>query len=336
MINNNVLIIAEAGVNHNGELSLAFELVDKAAESGADYIKFQTFKADNLATKDVKKAQYQLTSGSVYETQYQMLKRLELNNEMHQKLIHRCSEKKIGFLSSGFDIKSIDYLIELNVPIIKVPSGEITNLPYLRHIGRLGKEILISTGMSTISEIESAINILIHSGSKKESITVLHCNSDYPTPMNDVNLLAMKSMSDIFGVKVGYSDHTNGIEVPIAAVALGASVIEKHFTIDKNLVGPDHQASLEPHELCFMVSPIRNIEKALGSDFKQPSKSEEKNKMVVRKSIVASKPIKMGELFSEKNLTVKRPGNGISPMLWDEVLGTKSNQNYQKDELIFL
>lgn len=334
MKNTDVMIIAEAGVNHNGDLSLALELVDKAAETGADYIKFQTFKAERLATYDLRKAEYQNKTGSPGESQFQMLKRLELTEEFHKKLQKRCSEKKIGFLSSGFDIESIDYLVQLNIPLIKVPSGEITNLIYLRHIGCMGKPIILSTGMSNMDEISSALEILLKSGSKKEDITILQCNSEYPTPMRDVNLLAMRTMAEKFRVKVGYSDHTNGIEVPIAAVALGASIIEKHFTIDKNLEGPDHKASLDPVEFKNMVKSIRNIQIALGSGYKKPTSSEIKNKNLVRKSIVALTNIKKGEVLSAENLAVKRPGHGICPMRWDKIIGTRSNRNYNKNEFI--
>jgi len=335
MSETHVTIIAEAGVNHNGELSLAFELIDAAAKAGADFVKFQSFKADSLVTQHAKKAAYQIKRNENHETQYQMLKRLELSDDMHHSLIARCKEKNIGFLSSGFDLNSIDYLASLQIPIIKIPSGEITNLPYLRHVGGLDKNIILSTGMANMQEIRDAINILQQAGTDLSNITILHCNSEYPTPMSDVNLAAMKKIATQLNVKVGYSDHTEGIEVPIAAVALGAVVIEKHFTIDRKFEGPDHKASLEPDELSHMIRAIRNIQKAIGSDIKKPSKSELSNLQVVRKSIVASQNIKLGDVFSEQNLTVKRPGNGISPMKWDCIIGTIADRNYVKDELIF-
>jgi N,N'-diacetyllegionaminate synthase len=335
MSETHVTIIAEAGVNHNGELSLAFELIDAAAKAGADFVKFQSFKADSLVTQHAKKAAYQIKRNENHETQYQMLKRLELSDDMHHSLIARCKEKNIGFLSSGFDLNSIDYLASLQIPIIKIPSGEITNLPYLRHVGGLDKNIILSTGMANMQEIRDAINILQQAGTDLSNITILHCNSEYPTPMSDVNLAAMKKIATQLNVKVGYSDHTEGIEVPIAAVALGAVVIEKHFTIDRKFEGPDHKASLEPDELSHMIRAIRNIQKAIGSDIKKPSKSELSNLQVVRKSIVASQNIKLGDVFSEQNITVKRPGNGISPMKWDCIIGTIADRNYVKDELIF-
>ncbi|MDC1309799.1 N-acetylneuraminate synthase [Opitutales bacterium] len=328
------LIIAEAGVNHNGSLELAFELIDAASEAGADIVKFQTFKAENLVTKSAAKADYQLGTTDVQETQFEMIKKLELSYDMHLKLISKCKEKGIRFSSTGFDASSVDLLIELGVDFLKIPSGEITNLPYLRHVGSKGLPIILSTGMCTMQEVRNALEVLEEVGSKKSDITVLHCNTEYPTPMEDVNLLAMLSIEKELGVKVGYSDHTLGIEVPIAAAAMGATVIEKHFTLDRGMEGPDHAASLEPGELKKMVDSIRNIEKALGDREKKPSVSEKKNIAIARKSIVANKPIMIGEVFDAHNLTVKRPGTGISPMYWDNILGTKSKKMYNPDELI--
>ncbi|MDC3311473.1 N-acetylneuraminate synthase [Alphaproteobacteria bacterium] len=331
-----VIIIAEAGVNHNGDMSIAFDLIDAAAEAGADFIKFQTFKADKIVTKTAKKATYQIRSEKTSQTHYEMLKQLELTDEMHRLLIERCHKKNIGFLSSGFDVDSIDYLLSLDIALIKIPSGEITNLPYLRRVGMALKPIILSTGMANNEEIHNAISVLKQAGAKQKEITILHCNSDYPTAMADVNLLAMQSIAQQFKTRVGYSDHTNGIEVPIAAVALGASVIEKHFTISRNFDGPDHKASLEPDELSEMVRYIRNIQCALGDGIKRPSLSESKNIPIVRKSIVTASPIKKGERFTEKNLCIKRPGTGISPMRWDEVLNGYANRDYRQDELISL
>ena len=328
------LVIAEAGVNHNGSIELAFELIDAASDAGVDVVKFQTFNAENLVTQSAAKADYQLGTTDVQETQFEMLKKLELSYDMHLKLISRCKEKGIRFSSTGFDSSSVDALIELGVDFIKVPSGEITNLPHLRHVGSKGLPIILSTGMCTMQEVASALEILEKAGARKADVTVLHCNTEYPTPMEDVNLRAMLSMEKELGVKVGYSDHTLGIEVPIAAVALGAIVIEKHFTLDRTMEGPDHAASLEPDELKQLVVSIRNIEKAMGDGLKKPSKSEQKNISIVRKSIVASKKIKAGEKFTEDNLSVKRPGTGISPLRWDELLGLEANKDFQPDELI--
>ena len=328
------MIIAEAGVNHNGSLELAFELIDAASDAGADVVKFQTFKAEKLVTQSATKADYQLESTDSKETQFEMIKKLELSYDMHLKLISRCKEKGIRFSSTGFDASSVNLLIEMGVDFIKVPSGEITNLPYLRDVGSKGLPIILSTGMSSMQEVKGGVRLLEQAGSKKSDITALHCNTEYPTPMEDVNLRAMLSMENELGVKVGYSDHTLGIEVPIAAVVLGAIVIEKHFTLDRTMEGPDHAASLEPDELKQMVYSIRNIEKAMGEVSKKPSKSEEVNIGVVRKSIVASKNIKAGEKFTEENLAVKRPGTGISPLKWDEILGLESKKDFQADELI--
>jgi N,N'-diacetyllegionaminate synthase len=329
-----VFIIAEAGVNHNGSVDLAKQLIDIAANSGADAVKFQTFKSENLLVKDTEKTQYQKETTDASESQFDMIKKLELDEEKHKELIAYCQYKNIMFLSTPFDHDSIDLLSNLGLKIFKIPSGEITNLPYLRHIGSLGKQIVMSTGMSNLKEVEDALNILITAGTSKNNITVLHANTMYPTPMEDVNLNAMITIQQELGVSVGYSDHTLGIEVDIAAVALGASVIEKHFTIDKTMDGPDHKASLEPRELKAMVSAIRNIEKALGGDEKKLSPSESENIEVVRKSIVASQNIKKGDFLTNENITVKRPGGGISPMHWDVVIGTAASRDYNTDEFI--
>ena len=334
MILNKVFIIAEAGVNHNGSIDLAKKLIDIASNSGADAVKFQSFKAKNLVTKDAIKARYQNINTGNCESQYDMLNKLELSEEMHHELISYCKTKNIIFLSSPFDHGSIKLLNDLDLKIFKIPSGEITNLPYLREIGKLNKKVILSTGMSNIDEIEEALNILIQSGTKKKNITVLHANSEYPTPMEDVNLRAMKTIANKFDISYGYSDHTNGIEISIAAVAMGASCIEKHFTLDRDMDGPDHKASIEVDELNSMVSAIRNIEIALGSDLKKPSKSEIPNMQIVRKSIVTKTVIKKGDIFSKKNLTIKRPGNGISPMKWDEIVGTRATKDYKEEELI--
>ena len=329
-----VFIIAEAGVNHNGSLDLAKRLVDVAVDAGADAVKFQTFKTENLVSRNAKKADYQKETTDTSESQFDMIKKLELDMDTHQKLIDHCQENNIMFLSTPFDNDSVNLLSDLGLQIFKIPSGEITNLPYLRHIGSLDKQVILSTGMSNIQEVEDALTILVGAGTLKENITVLHANTMYPTPMEDVNLNAMLTMQRELGVAVGYSDHTLGIEVDIAAVAMGASVIEKHFTLDKTMDGPDHKASLEPKELKAMVSAIRNIEKALGGNEKKPSPSEGINIDIVRKSIVATKTIKKGELLSNDNISTKRPGTGLSPMKWDEVIGTVASKNYQSDELI--
>jgi len=329
-----VFIIAEAGVNHNGSIDLAKKLIDVASAAGADAVKFQTFKADNLATKKAQKAVYQKENTDKEESQFDMLKKLELNIEAHKELISYCSNKKIIFLSSPFDHESIELLNDLGLEILKIPSGEITNLPYLRQIGKLNKKIILSTGMSNIDEVKSALNILINSGTKKNNITVLHANTEYPTPMEDVNLRAMLTIGKELDINFGYSDHTLGIEVDIAAVAMGANCIEKHFTLDCNMEGPDHKASLEPNQLKAMVIAIRNIEVALGGSVKKPSRSEIKNIKIARKSIVTKTKIKKGDILSKKNLTVKRPGIGISPMKWDEIMGTKATKDYNQDELI--
>lgn len=330
----NTFIIAEAGVNHNGSIELAKRLIDTAFQAGADAVKFQTFKADNLVSKTAQKAAYQKQTTDVSESQYTMIKKLELTEEMHHELIQYCNEKRILFLSTPFDHDSINLLNSLGMEIFKIPSGEITNLPYLQHIGSLGKKVILSTGMADLGEIEDALDILTDAGTSKEHITVLHATTEYPCPMDEVNLRSMNTIATAFGINVGYSDHTNGIEIPIAAVAMGASVIEKHFTLDRTMEGPDHKASLEPDELIAMVKAIRNIEKALGNGIKKPSPSEVKNMTVARKSIVASCPIQKGEMLSIDNLTIKRPGNGISPMRWDEIIGTLSSKDYMEDELI--
>ena len=334
MKKNKVFIIAEAGINHNGSLDLAKRLIEIAVDSGADAVKFQTFKAESLVSKNAQKADYQKQTTDASESQFDMIKKLELDVETHKELITYCQEKDIMFLSTPFDHESIDLLSDLGLQIFKIPSGEITNLPYLRHIGSLGKQVVLSTGMSNLEEVSDALDVLINAGTFKDNITVLHANTMYPTPMEDVNLNAMLTIQKEFGVAVGYSDHTLGIEVDIAAVAMGASCIEKHFTLDKTMDGPDHKASLESEELKSMVSAIRNIEKALGSSEKNPSPSETVNIDVARKSIVANCTIKKGDILSEKNISTKRPGIGINPMKWDEVIGTISSKNYNADELI--
>lgn len=330
----NTLIIAEAGVNHNGDLALARQLIDAAADAGADMVKFQTFSADRLASRATPLADYQQQGAGGSSTQHEMLRGLELDRSAHEVLIAHAAARKIRFFSTGFDLESVRLLAELGLDRFKVPSGEITNLPYLRLIGSYGKPVILSTGMATLGEIEAAIGALEAAGTGRQTITVLHCNTEYPTPMTDVNLRAMCAMGSAFGVQVGYSDHTRGIEVPIAAVALGASVIEKHFTISRELPGPDHKASLEPHELKDMVFAIRNIERALGDGIKRPTPSESKNRPVARKSLVAAQPIRKGEVFTSENMTVKRPGTGLSPMLWDDLCGRIAQRDYQADELI--
>tara|TARA_B100000029_G_scaffold478921_1_gene525481 strand:+ start:107 stop:1114 length:1008 start_codon:yes stop_codon:yes gene_type:complete len=332
--NSNVTIIAEAGVNHNGSIDTAKKLIDVAAEAGANMVKFQTFKAENIVTKIAEKAEYQKIYTEKSESQFEMLKKLELSKQTHFILIDYCKEKNIQFLSTPFDHESIDFLAELNIPLFKIPSGEITNLPYLRHVGRMGKPVILSTGMSTLGEIKEAINVLHKSGIKKKEMTILHCNSEYPTPIKDVNLKAMVTIKNELDINVGYSDHTLGVEISIAAAAMGAKVIEKHFTLDNSMQGPDHAASIEPHELKNMVMSIRNVEQSLGNGIKSPSNSEKKNITVARRSIVAKCQIIRGEKFTEKNLTVKRPGKGISPMQWDGLLGKIADKKYQKDELI--
>jgi len=333
---NRTLIIAEAGVNHNGDIGLAKQLIDAAANAGADIVKFQTFNADRQVTRTAIKANYQTQTTDGNESQHSMLQRLELTKAMHHELMSYCATRNIEFLSTGFDIESVDLLVDLGQNQFKIPSGEITNLPYLRHIGRLGKAIILSTGMATLGEIEEAIDALEHAGTMRSNMTVLHCTTEYPTPMNEVNLRAMHSIHSAFGLAVGYSDHTSGTEVAIAAVAMGATVIEKHFTLDRRLPGPDHKASLEPEVLRTMVEAIRNIEIALGDGIKRLTPSEAKNKPVVRKSLVAAHRIQAGDVFSETNITTKRPGTGISPMLWDEVIGRPASRDFAADEFIEL
>lgn len=328
------LIIAEAGVNHNGDIQLAKNLIDIAAEAKADIIKFQTFKSENCISRYAQKAEYQLLGTDTNESQLDMVRKLELDEKSHIVLMDYCKKKNIEFLSTPFDLESIDLLNRLGLNIFKIPSGEITNLPYLRKIGQLNKKVILSTGMANLGEVESALNILMDYGTQKENITILHCNTEYPTPFCDVNLKAMQTIQQAFKVKVGYSDHTLGFHIPIAAVAMGACIIEKHFTLDKNMAGPDHKASLEPNELMAMVKAIREIEISLGNGIKQTSTSEIKNKSIARKSIVAIQPIKKGEILNESNLYVKRPGNGISPMEWDKIIGKKAIRDFAIDELI--
>ena len=329
-----VLMIAEAGVNHNGDIDIAKKLIDVAADAGADLVKFQTFNADRLVTKYASKADYQKLASNNNESQQFMLRKLELTEAMHHELIAHCALRGIGFFSTGFDIESINLLVSFGQELFKIPSGEITNLPYLRHIGKLGKEVILSTGMSSIDEIESAINALEYSGTPRASITVLHCTTAYPAPMSDINLHAMQNIRSKFGVDVGYSDHSLGIEISLAAVALGATVVEKHFTLDRTLPGPDHKASLEPEELKSMIAGIRNIEEALGDGLKRLMPSEVNNRDVARKSVVARLPIIAGQVLNEENLTTKRPGTGISPMDLDNLIGKKAHRDYSVDELI--
>jgi N-acetylneuraminate synthase len=329
------LIIAEAGVNHNGDIELAKKLIAQAAAAGVDLVKFQTFQASKIVSASAPKAEYQKKTTGTEESQLTMIRKLELSQQDHEILIEECNRHGIGFFSTAFDSDSFNLLSDLGcLDWIKIPSGELTNLPLLRHMTRLGRPVLLSTGMANLGEIEAAIEAIEAAGTPRQMITVLHCTTEYPTPMEEVNLHAMVSLKHAFGVEVGYSDHTPGIEIPIAAVALGATVIEKHFTLDRNLPGPDHKASLEPDELKAMVQAIRNIERALGDGIKRPSQSELKNKPIARKSIVASRAIQMGEVFSVDNLTTKRPGTGISPMRWDDIIGTVAHRDYCIDELI--
>jgi len=329
-----VFIIAEAGVNHKGDVDLAKKMVEIAKKAGADAVKFQTFKTEKLVSRYANKAEYQKASTNSKESQYEMIKNLELNTAAHIELIECAKKQKIMFLSTAFDLDSIDLLNGLGLEIFKIPSGDINNLPYLRKIGSLHKKIILSTGMSTLVEVETALKVLTGAGTQKKDIIILQCNTEYPTPVEDVNLRAMCTMKEKFGVEVGYSDHTLGIEVSLAAVAMGASVIEKHFTLDKNMEGPDHKASLDPTELEIMVKNIRKIEQALGDGIKVPSKSETKNIEIARKSIIAIKEIKKDEVFSSDNIGIKRPGNGISPMKWDLVLGKVAKKSFKEDELI--
>ena len=329
-----VKVIAEIGVNHNGDLGLAKELVLLCGQAGADIVKFQTFQADDLALRHAPLAEYQYSNLGSGVTQYKMLKNLELAHDVHEDLLQACSDARVEFLSTGFDLKSLDFLHSLGLKRFKVPSGEIDNTPYLRKIGSFGLPIILSTGMSNLAEIENALITLENCGVQRASITVLHCNTEYPTPMSDVNLKAMNNIGSAFGVSVGYSDHTLGIEVPIAAVALGACIIEKHVTLDRSLEGPDHRASLEPDEFKSMVQGIRNIEIAMGDGVKRPTDSEIANKSIARKSIVASTKIEKGTVFAETNLTTKRPASGLSPSSWDNVIGTIAKKDYEKDDLI--
>jgi N,N'-diacetyllegionaminate synthase len=328
-----VFVIAEAGVNHNGNIQLAKRLIDAAAEAGVDAVKFQTWKTELIVTRSAKQAAYQVENTGIEESQFDMLKKLELTYADFRELKKYSDEKKITFMSTPDEIESATFLSDLQ-DIFKIGSGEMTNLPYLRHIGKLGKEVILSTGMADLGEIEDALDALVQAGTPKDKITVLHATTEYPCPVDEVNLRAMQTIRDAFGVKVGYSDHTQGIEIPIAAVAMGALVIEKHFTLDCTMDGPDHKASLEPRELKAMTHAIRQIEQALGNGIKKPSKSEARNMPIARKSIVAARPIKIGEAFSEKNITIKRPGIGVNPMRWDEMLGQVAQRDYQEDDLI--
>jgi len=331
-----VIVIGEAGVNHNGNIELAKELVRVAASAGCDYVKFQTFVAKNVVTTNASKADYQIINCSSEETQIEMLEKLELSQAVHYDLIDECKKYGIKFLSTAFDMDSIDFLHTLNMGLWKVPSGEITNLTYLQKIGSYNEEVILSTGMSTLGEIENALEILINAGTSRDKITILHCNTEYPTPMSDVNLKAMLTIKNAFGINIGYSDHTLGIEVPIAAVAMGAIVIEKHFTIDRLLPGPDHLASLEPKELTDMVQSIRNVESALGTGIKLPSESERKNINIARKSIHLVKDVKAGHVLSFSDLTAKRPGNGLSPLFTKEIVGSIVKNDLSKDAMLNL
>lgn len=331
---NKTLIIAEAGVNHNGSIDIAKRLVDAGAEAGVDVVKFQTFNPASLTSQFADMAEYQKKNIGKSSSQLEMLKKLTLSKEDHYALVDYCDQKKVKFCSSPFDLESIDFLHKLKVPFWKIPSGEITNLPYLRKIASFHEPVIMSSGMSTLGDIENALESLLASGLDRKKITLLHCNTEYPTPPSDVNLNVMKTLQRAFNVAVGFSDHTMGLEFPIAAVALGATVIEKHITLDKSMSGPDHRASLEPDELKNMVYAIRNIELGMGSFIKKPTESEIKNLYIARKSIVASRTILEGEILSSNNLTTKRPGNGMTPMLWDKVIGKKANKNYQVDECI--
>lgn len=331
-----VFIIAEAGVNHNGSIEIAKNLIDIAKDANVDAIKFQTFIAESIVSKNAQKAEYQKSTTGNEGTQFEMIKKLELSFNQFIELNNYCKKREILFLSTPFDLASINFLESLDLSIFKIPSGEITNYPYLRTIAKIGKPVVMSTGMSTLNEIEQAMQVLESNGLLRNQISLLHCNTEYPTPYRDVNLLAIHALQKHFGVEVGYSDHTQGIEVSIAAVALGAKIIEKHFTLDKNMAGPDHQASLNPLELNEMVSAIRNIEIAMGDGEKRPSESEIKNKIIARKSIVASCNIKKGMVFTEENITTKRPGNGISPMLWEKIIGETAKKDYVADDMIEL
>ena len=329
-----VFVIAEAGVNHNGSMEIAKQLIAVAAMAGVDAVKFQAFKADSLVSVEADKAEYQKQTTNKDESQYEMLKKLELSDDQLKELKEYCVKKSVMFLCSPFDVESIATLDALGIEIYKIPSGEITNYPYLKAIAALNKKVIFSTGMATMQEIKDCFDVLVREGTAAENITILHCNTEYPTPMKDVNLLAMNTIADELGVAVGYSDHTEGIEVAVAAVSLGATVIEKHFTLDKNMEGPDHLASASPQELVQLMSAIRNIEQALGTSEKVPTESELKNKDCARKSIVAKQAIKVGEKFTEDNLTTMRPGTGINPMMWDKIIGETSDRDYAKAECI--
>ncbi|MGL5229100.1 MAG: N-acetylneuraminate synthase [Bacteroidales bacterium] len=333
---NKTIIIAEAGVNHNGSLETAMQLVEKAAEAGADYVKFQTFRTENLVTASAHKADYQIQNTGNSDSQFAMLKKLELSEADHLALQKHCKAHHIKFISTPFDLESIDFLADLGMDFFKIPSGEITNYPYLKRIARKGLPVVLSSGMATMEDIANTLSVLERFGLDRKQISLLHCTTEYPTPMNEVNLKAMDTLRKTFNLPVGYSDHTQGIEVAIAATALGAAIIEKHFTLDRNMEGPDHIASLEPQELKAMVQAIRHIEKALGDGDKKPMPSETKNKAIARKSIVAKRPISENEILTEENLTVKRPGDGISPMRWEEVVGTKARRAFNTDEKIEL
>ena len=336
-IGKRVFIIAEAGVNHNGDIQTALKMIDAASASGVDAIKFQTFNTECLVTKSAPQAKYQKTNCDGGDGgQYTMLKKLELSEKDHQILFEHCNTCGIQFLSTAFDDKSIDLLLSFDLPIWKIPSGEITNLPYLQKIGRIGRKVILSTGMANLGEIESAINAIVNAGTKHEDISLLHCTTEYPAPFEEINLQAMNTLKTCFKLPVGYSDHTAGLDVPIAAVAMGAVIIEKHFTLDKTMEGPDHKASIEPQELTSMVRSIRNIEMALGDGIKRSTVSEIKNIEIARKSIVALVDICIGDMFTEHTITTKRPGNGISPMEWYSVLGMRAKRNFAKDELIEL
>lgn len=329
---NSVFIIAEAGVNHNGSFELAKKLIDKAVWAGADCVKFQTFKSENCISVYAEKANYQKKTTDANESQLDMVRKLELSYNQFRELRNYCNQKGIMFLSTPFDLESIDFLAELGVKTWKIPSGEITNYPFLRAIGKKKESVIMSTGMCTMEDVHAAVKVLKDFGTT--DITLLHCTTEYPAPYDSVNLKAMLTLQKEFGCKVGYSDHTNGIEIPVAAVAMGAAVIEKHFTLDKNMEGPDHKASLEPDELKQMVQSIRNVESALGNGVKQPSDAEKKNIAIARKSIVAKCEIKKGDIFTEENITAKRPGNGISPMQWNEIIGKTAVRGFSPDEII--
>lgn len=329
-----VLVIAEAGVNHNGDLDRALQLVDAAAAAGCDAVKFQTFRAGALASRGAAMADYQRANTGRQESQYEMLKRLELSEEAHYRLLEHAQRRGILLFSTAFDLDSLEFLRRLDIPLWKIPSGEITNYPFLVRVAGMGKPVILSTGMATIGEVDDAVRVLTQHGVRRDRLCILHCNTEYPTPWQDVNLRAMVTLGSTFGTAFGYSDHTLGIEVPIAATALGARVLEKHFTLDRNLPGPDHKASLEPDELCAMVKAVRNIEAALGDGIKQPTPSESRNRPIARKSIVAARPIRAGERYSEENLTVKRPGDGISPMEWPKLIGHVAPRDFDDEEAI--